>query len=137
MKKTLTLFFITISFFGYAQFEKIGYSKTQLLNSINEQPCRYTNNAIWYCGEYSSSTGYILKNDYVTSFMHIWEFKSKSDADQNVKDLTNMLSNQYGRAQMKEDLAFWFYGGFLITARYMNSDGKHYSCWRASRSNVQ
>jgi hypothetical protein len=132
MKKNLLLALLVAPFISFSQIDKIGYSKTQVFNSMNSVPCKNTYDAIWYCGENGSLINYTFKNNLVSSVMYMWEFKSKYEADEDVRNEIAKAKIEYGRPEMKGDQAFWFSGNFLIHISYGYTNGKHYSCWRAS-----
>ena len=62
----------------------------------------------------------------------MWEFKTKYEADDDVKSEISKTSSELGRPIYKGDQAFWFSGNLLIMVTYGYSNGKHYSCWKVS-----
>ena len=132
MKKIFSLLILIIPLYSFSQIDKIGYSKTQVVNLMNGDPCKTSYNEIWYCGENGSLINYSFKNNIVSSVMYMWEFKSKYEADEDVKSEIAKARIEYGRPDMKGDQAFWFAGNLLIHITYGYTNGKHYSCWRVS-----
>lgn len=132
MKKYLLLTLVIIPFVSFSQIDKIGYSKTQVVNSMNGNPCKSDYNAIWYCGENGSLIMYEFKNNLVSSVLYMWEFKSKFEADVDVKIEIAKAKIEYGRPDMKGEKAFWFTDNLLILVSYGYTNGKHYSCWSVS-----
>jgi hypothetical protein len=132
MKKYLLLALLVAPFISFSQIDKIGYTKTQVINSTNGDPCKSSYNEIWYCGENGSLINYTFKNNLVSSVLYMWEFNSKYEADQDVRNEIAKAKVDYGRPEMKGDQAFWFTGNYLIMISYGFTNGKHYSCWRVS-----
>ena len=132
MKNYLLLALLVAPYITFSQIDKIGYSKTQVVNSINSAPCKNSYDEIWYCGENGSLINYTFKNNLVSSVIYMWEFKSKYEADQDVRNEIAKAKIHYGRPEMKGDQAFFFTGNYLIMITYGFSNGKHYSCWRVS-----
>ncbi len=132
MRKLFCLLILFIPLFSLSQIDKIGYSKTQVANSMEGSPCKSSYNEISYCGENGSLINYSFKNSIVSSVMYMWEFKSKYEADQDVKSEVAKAKNEYGRPEMKGDQAFFFVENLLILISYGYTNGKHYSCWRVS-----
>lgn len=132
MKTYLLLALVLMPVFAFSQIDKIGYSRTQILNSTDGQPCKIADNGFWYCGKNGSLIHYTFRDNLVTSVLYMWEFNSKYEADIDVK--TEIAKNKiaYGRPEMKEDQAFWFSGNLLIHIFYGYTNGKHYSCWSVS-----
>jgi hypothetical protein len=112
MKKFIILLLCTIPFYSFSQVDKIGYSKSQLLNSMSAEPCKSTYNDIWYCVENGSMIVYDLKNDFVSSVMYMDEYSSKAEANIYVNNEINKAKQKYGRPTMKGDEAYWFSGDF-------------------------
>jgi hypothetical protein len=133
MKKYLFIALLFSPFFLYSQIDKIGYSKTQVVNSINTEPCKTTHDGIWYCDDNGNLINYTFKNNLVSSVMYMREFNSKYEAETDVKSEIAKTKNEYGRPEMKGDQAFWFTGNLLIHISYGYTNGKHYSCWRVSK----
>jgi hypothetical protein len=117
----------------FSQVDKIGYSKTKLINSMQGQPCKSTINSIWYCGENGSYINYEFNDEIVSSVLYMWEFDDKNKADYDVINETEKNSRVYGKPSMKGDDAFWFVGDFLVSIKYGYTNGKHYSTWSAKR----
>ena len=132
MKKFILAALLLLPFVAFSQMDKIGYSKTQVINSTNGDPCKNTYNGIWYCGENGSLINYTFKNNLVSSVMYMWEFKSKYEADLDVKNEIKKYRNEYGKPEMKGNQAFWFLGNYIVQISYGYTNGKHYSCWRVS-----
>ena len=65
MKKYLLLALLVAPFISFSQIDKIGYTKTQVINSTNGDPCKSSYNEIWYCGENGSLINYTFKNNLV------------------------------------------------------------------------
>jgi hypothetical protein len=130
MKKYFLIAFLLMQFAALCQIEKMGYSKSQVLNSTNEDPCKSNASEIWYCGTNGSLINYTFKNDVVSSVLLMWEFKTKYEADADVRKAISIAKNTYGRPEMKGDIAYWFKGNFLITISYGYANGKHYSSWQ-------
>lgn len=132
MKKYLLIALLLTPFVSFSQLDKIGYTKTQVMSSINVEPCKSSYNDIWYCGENGSLISYRFKNNIVNSVMYMWEFNSKYEADEDVKKEISKAKIEYGRPDMKGDQAFWITENFLIHIFYGYTNGKHYSCWGLS-----
>lgn len=132
MKTYLLLALTLIPVIAFSQIDKIGYTKTQILNSTDGDPCKITDNGIWYCGKNGSLINYTFRNNLVNSVMYMWEFNSKYEADLDVKNEIAKYKITYGRPEMKEDQAFWFSGNLLIHVFYGYTNGKHYCCWSVS-----
>lgn len=132
MKKYLLLALLLVPFVSFSQIDKIGYSKAKVVNSMKGDPCKSNYNEIWYCGENGILIHYTFKNNFVSDIMYMWEFKSKYEADEDVKVRSQNAKIQYGRPEMKGEQSFWFTGNYLILISYGYSNGKHYSCWRVS-----
>lgn len=125
--------FLTMMLVSYGQIDKIGYSKTSILNSYNSPPCKKDINAIWYCMENGHLINYTFTDNKVSSVLYMWEFDSKLDADEDVEKEKSKYSAIYGKPTMKGGQAFWFVGdNLLIMCSYAYTNGKHYSTWRVS-----
>lgn len=137
MRNIYILFLFIDVFYSNAQFEKIGMTNSQLINSISEQPCKNSNNVIWYCSENNSSLGYFIKNNIVSSLMYKNEFNSKDEADKSIIELIQMLNNKYGKGEKTtEDKYVWVYGKFLISTYSKYLEEKYYTGWIASPINI-
>ena len=132
IKTYLLLAIVLTPVVAFSQIDKIGYSKAQIINSNNGDPCKTTYDGVWYCGINGSLINYTFKNNLVNSVMYMWEFNSKSEADLDVQKEIAKYKTSYGRPEMKGDQAFWFSGNLLIHIFYGYTNGKHYSCWSVS-----
>ena len=132
MKLYFLIGFLVLPFFALSQIDKIRYSKLQLINSMNNEPCKSSYDESWYCGENGSLINYKFKNNFVSSVLYMWEFNSKHEADQDVTKEIEKAKITYGRPEMKGNEVFWFKGSLLIHVTYGYTNGKHYSCWSVS-----
>jgi hypothetical protein len=125
----LILFFPIAAF---CQTDKLGLSKSDVIKSMQGNPCKSDYNQIWYCGDNGSLINYTFKNNLVSSVLYMWEFKSKYEAESDVKSEVTKTENIYGRPERKGVQSFWFTGDEIIMIAYGFTNGKHYSCWRVS-----
>ena len=132
MKKLILNILIILPITLFAQLDKIGFTKNELLNSMQNQPCKASQNEIWFCGNNGSLINYNFTNERVSSVMYMWEFNTIYSAENDVSEEIEKNSKIYGKPTIKDDGAFWFYKDYLIMVKYGLSNGKHYSCWRAS-----
>jgi len=117
---------------AFSQIDKIGYSKEQVMHSINVQPCKISESGLWYCGNKGDLTFYSIKNNLVHSVLNMWEYPSKNDADIAVRKAIEEEKSRIGSPTMKEGNAYWFVGNYLVCISYGYTNGKHYSCWNVS-----
>lgn len=132
MKKYYLVILLLGAFQIFSQNDKIGYSKTQIIDIMDREPCKISDNQFWYCEEDGDFINYTFKNNFVSSVMYMWEYKSKYEADQDVKNEISKAKNIYGRPEIKDNQAFWFVDKLLIHITYGYKNGKHYSCLRIS-----
>ena len=121
----LLLFHIVV----FSQVDKMGYTRSDVINSMQGQPCKNSSSTIWYCGENGSFINYEFENDIVVHIFYMWEFRTKYLADVDVKSEIEKNSRVYGRPTMKGEEATWFVGDNLIMIKYGLSNGKHYSTY--------
>ena len=133
MKKLLLLSALLIFAFGFGQIDKIGYTKAQVLNSIDTEPCKSSYNSIWYCGDNGGLVNYGFEYNKVKSVLYMTNFSSKYQAEEDVQKEINKYKSLYGKPTMKGNEAFFFQGDLLVMISYGYSNGKHYSCWRVSK----
>tara|TARA_B100001989_G_C24533157_1_gene462805 strand:+ start:100 stop:498 length:399 start_codon:yes stop_codon:yes gene_type:complete len=131
MKKLILLLFIPLVSFG--QIDKIGYSKAQLLNSVDAEPCKSDYNSIWYCGNNGGLVNYGFEYNKVSSVLYMTNFSSKYLAEQDVQKEINRYKGIYGKPTMKGNEAYFFLDDLLVMISYGYTNGKHYSCWRVSK----
>ena len=131
MKKLILLLFIPLVSFG--QIDKIGYSKAQLINSVDAEPCKSDYNSIWYCGDNGGLVNYGFEYNKVNSVLYMTNFSSKYLAEQDVQKEINRYKGIYGKPTMKGNEAYFFIGDLLVMISYGYTNGKHYSCWRVSK----
>jgi len=132
MKSLNLITFLLLSMLSFGQIDKIGFSKSEILNSFNAAPCKSSYNEVWFCTENDSFINYTFTEDKVSSVLYMWEFNSKMEADSDVRKETTKYTKIYGKPTMKGDQAFWFVGDYLVMCSYGNTNGKHYSTWRVS-----
>lgn len=132
MKIGLLPILILLTIKSFSQIDKIGYSKSEIINYDNK-PCKTEDNSIWYCGANGGLVNYgFNNNDKVTSVLYMYLFDTKYLAKLDVQSEIEKYTKIYGRPTMKGEDAFWFSGNLLIMISYGFSNGKHYSCWRVS-----
>jgi hypothetical protein len=131
--KTLNLIILLLfSNLSFGQIDKIGFSKIEILNSFDAEPCKTSLNSIWYCTESDGLINYTFTNNKVSSVLYMWAFNSKIEADSDVRKEISKYTRIYGKPTMKGDQAFWFVGDYLVMCSYGNTNGKHYSTWQVS-----
>lgn len=134
MKKYIIILFVFAPFFVFSQVGKIGYTKSELINSFNVSPCKSDFNSIWYCVENGSLLNYDIRNDVVVSELQMSIFPSKEEAEANVRLEIADAQRRYGKPIMKGDQAYWFIGNLLMSLSYGYTNGQHYSCKKVSAS---
>ena len=134
MKKYIIILFLCTPLFVLSQVGKIGFTKSQLINSFNVSPCKSDFNSIWYCIENGSRLNYSIENDIVRSELQMSIFPSKEEAEANVRLEVADAQRRYGKPIMKGDIAYWFIGNLLMSLSYGYSNGQHYSCKKVSVS---
>lgn len=132
MKLLSLIIFLSFSILSFGQIDRIGYSKSEILNSFDKAPCKSSYNEVWYCTENDSFINYTFTENKVSSVLYMWEFNSKMEADSDVRKETIKYTRIYGKPTMKGDQAFWFVGDYIVMCSYGNTNGKHYSTWRVS-----
>jgi hypothetical protein len=132
MKISLLTILLLLTIVSFAQIDKIGYTKSAIIN-YDSEPCKTDDNSIWYCGDNGGLVNYgFNSNNTVTSVLYMYLFDTKYLAELDVQSEIAKYSKIYGRPTMKGADAFWFSGNLLIMISYGFSNGKHYSCWRVS-----
>ncbi len=134
MKKYIIILFLCTPLFVLSQAGKIGFTKSQLINSFNVSPCKSDFNSIWYCIENGSRLNYSIENDIVRSELQMSIFPTKEEAEANVRLEVADAQRRYGKPIMKGDIAYWFIGKLLMSLSYGYSNGQHYSCKKVSVS---
>ncbi len=119
-------------YFSIGQIDKLGFTRSEIINSTDGDPCKSSYDAIWYCGENGSRINYGFEGNTVTSVLYMWEFPSKYEADADVRNEISKYTAEFGRPEMKNGQAFWFVGDNLIMISYGYTNGNHYSTWRVS-----
>jgi hypothetical protein len=133
MKLLILLLIFFSPLYSFSQIDKIGYSKEQILDSMNSDPCKTSYNQIWYCSENGTLISYSFENNIVRRVLHMWEFKSKYEADEDVRKKVAKMKEINGKPVMKEDQAYWFADDLIVGILYGFTNGKHYSCWSVSK----
>jgi hypothetical protein len=135
MKKIFLFFFLLLPILAFSQIDKIGYSKSKLVSSMQGDPCKTDYNGVWYCLANGSFVKYTIENDYVTGVFYMWEFSSKYEADADVRLEISKESAQFGKPDMKGDDAFWLVDDLVVLVKYGFTNGKHYSTLSYSKRN--
>jgi hypothetical protein len=133
MKRIILLLFIFMPILSYGQIDKIGYSRSRLISSMEGEPCKNDYDGLWYCSDNGSLIKYTFSNNQVSEVLYMWEFRSKYEADADVKSEISKGRSQYGRPEMKGEQAFWFVDDLLIMISYGFTNGKHYSTWSVAK----
>lgn len=128
MKYFIFSLLLILPFVVFSQVDKMGYSKSEIMNSMQGQPCKQdSDNSIWYCDNNGNFQNYTFENDKVIRIFYMWEFYNKALAENNVTKEIEAASKFYGRPSMRGEAAAWFQGDVLIMIQYGPSNGKHYS----------
>jgi len=134
MKYAILILSFIIPLFVFSQVDKMGYYKSEVMNSMKVQPCKQdSDNSIWFCDNNGNFQHYTFENEKVITVFYMWEFETKALADINVKKEIEATSKIYGRPTMRGEDPAWFVGDFLIIIRYGPSNGKHYSTRSVSK----
>jgi hypothetical protein len=128
MKKYLLIILLFIPILGFSQIDKIGFTKSQVLSSMNSAPCKSDDNSMWFCVEDGSRINYSFKYNLVNKVFYMTAFSSQVEAEDNVKNEIAKAIRNYGRPEMKQGHAYWFSGNLLISIFYGNTNGGHFSC---------
>lgn len=129
MKKILLIAFLLLPILSFSQIDKIGYSKSKLISSMDGNPCKTDYDGIWYCTDNGTLIKYTFSNDQVSKVFYMWEFSSKYEADADIRSEISKARSQFGAAVTKDDKTFWFVGDLLVMIAYGYTNGKHYSTW--------
>lgn len=132
MKRLVLIILSILPITIFAQVDKIGFTKSELLNSMQNKPCKTSETDIWFCSNNGSLINYNLTNDRVSSVLYMWEYDTIYSAEKDVAEEIDKNSKIYGKPTIKDGGAFWFYKELLIMVKYGLTNGKHYSCWRVS-----
>ena len=133
MKNIIFAVAILFPLISLSQTDKIGISKTQIINSINSKPCKTDYNSVWYCLDNGMLVNYEFMYEKVSAVLTMYEFESEYQARQNVATEINKYKMSYGKPEMNGDKAFFFSGNYLFMISYGYTNGKHYSCLRVSQ----
>ena len=130
---TMAAILMLLPLWGVSQIDKIGYSKAQVLNSMDSQPCQSDYNSLWYCKPNGRDfIHYGFEYGKVRSVFYMWEYGSVYQAKQDVRNEIEKYTDVYGRPTIKGNEAYFFVDDLLIMISYQYKDGKHYSCWQVS-----
>ncbi len=129
MKNIFILSFCILPLFSYSQIDKIGYTKSEVISSMDGEPCRKTYNDLSYCFENGSYLNYTFSGNKVISVLYMWEFPSKYSAELDVKSQIAKNTKEFGSPKMVGNEAFWYIGKLSIFISYGYLDGKHYSSY--------
>jgi hypothetical protein len=133
MKKILLIALLLLPILSFSQIDKIGYSKSKLISSMEGDPCKTDYDGVWYCTDNGTLIKYTFSNDQVSKVFYMWKFNSKYEADADVQSEISKARSQYGKPDMKGEQAFWFVDDFLIMVAYGYTNGKHYSTWSVEK----
>ena len=85
MKYFIFSLLLFLPFVVFSQVDKMGYSKSEIMNSMQGQPCKQdSDNSIWYCDNNGNFQNYTFENDKVIRIFYMWEFYNKALAENNV-----------------------------------------------------
>jgi len=98
--------FLFINSFG--QWNKLGASKNDVLQSYEQDPCKLNDRQIWYCFYSGDKVCFSMESGRVVSVLYMKFFNSKTEAQADVKKEIISNTNSLGRPEMKDDQAFWF-----------------------------
>ncbi len=128
MKNFLLIILLFVPILGFSQIDKIGYTKSQVLSSMNSTPCKTDENSMWFCVEDGSRINYSFKYNIVNKVFYMTAFNSKEEAEADVRSEISNATSTHGRPEMKEGHAYWFSGNLLISIFYGYTNGRHFSC---------